>query len=304
MTMQILVATDGSAESYGAIRFGAALTHALAGKLTLMHVVPPHPSEEPPRDAHVVEGVLNSARAEAAKYGVVEATTRVEIGDPAGAIVGVQREIAADLLVVGTHARKGIARVVLGSVAESLYKRALCPVAVVRKFDQASGTIGPLVAPTDFSEGANHAVQAAALLARKLGVRLTVLHVLPEALPPKGEKDPDAKRRAAEKLRRDAEARLKSLSEGLGLGPEQIDLDLVTGVDAVEIVHIGEEIQAGCIVMGTRGLSGLPRVLLGSVADQVLREAPCPVLVVPLGSVPSGWWWGEGNDDGSTERLD
>lgn len=294
MTIHILVATDGSVESYEAVRFGATLTHALAGKLTLVHVV----GSAAERGAG--ETILNAARDEAAHCGA-QGSTRIEIGDPAEVIVGVLREIAADMLVVGTHARKGIARVVLGSVAESLYKRALCPVAVVRRFDQSPGDIGPLIAPTDFSEGANHAVQAAALLARKLGVRLTVLHVLPEALPPKGEKDLEAKRWAAEKLRRDAEIRLRSLSESLGLGSEQIDLSLVTGVDAAEIVHMSKEIHAGCIVIGTRGLSGLPRVLLGSVTDQVLREAPCPVLVVPLGTVPSGWWWGEANDDGSTE---
>lgn len=293
MTIHILVATDGSLESREAVRFGATLAHALRGKLSLVHVV------ASATEKGAGEAVLDAARDEAARHGA-QGSTRLEIGDPAEVIVGVQREIAADMLVVGTHARKGIARVVLGSIATGLYKRALCPVAVVRKFDQSPGTVGPIVAPTDFSEGANHAVRAAALLARNLGVRLTVLHVLSEALPPKGEDDPEARRRAAEKLRHDAEARLRSLSARLGLKPEQIDLALVTGVDVAEIVHMGKEIHAGCIVMGTRGLSGLPRVLLGSVADQVLREAPCPVMVVPLGAVQSGWWWGKGNEDGST----
>lgn len=290
MTIHILVATDGLEESREAVRFGASLAHGLGGRLTLIHVV------SSSREKGTAEAVLNEARDEAAKYGA-QGSTRVAVGDPVEAIVGARREIAADMLVVGTHARKGVARVVLGSVAESLYKRAPCPVAVVRKFDRSSGTFGPLVAPTDFSEGANHAVQAAALLARTLGVRLTVLHVLPEALPPKGEEGPEARRRAAETLRRNAEARLRSLAESLRLKPEQVDLALVTGVDAAEIVHMGKEIDAGCIVVGTRGLSGLPRVLLGSVTDQVLREAPCPVLVVPLGSVPSGWWWGEADND-------
>lgn len=290
MTIHILVATDGSGEAREAVRFGATLTHALGGKLTLVHVV------ESSQDRGAAETVLNEARDEAAKYGA-QGSTRVEVGDPAEAIVGVRREMAADMLVVGTHARKGVARVVLGSVAESLYKRALCPVAVVRRFDHSSGTLGPLVAPTDFSAGANHAVEAAALLARTLGVRLTVLHVLPEVLPPKGEESPEATRRAAERLRRDAEARLRSLGESLRLKAAQVDLACVTGVDAAEIVHMGKEIRAGCIVMGTRGLSGLPRVLLGSVTDQVLREAPCPVLVVPLGAVSRGWWWGEETGD-------
>lgn len=292
MTIHILVATDGSEESRGAVHFGASLARALSGRLTLLHVVPP--AEEPIQEPHDVDAVLNSAQAEAAKYGV-EGTTHVDIGDPVEAIVKVRRAIGADMLVVGTHGRKGMARVLLGSVAESLYKRGPCPVSVVGKFDQASSTFGPILVPTDFSEGATHAVQAAALLAQNLGVRLTLLHVMPEALPPKGEKDPKARRRAADRVRREAETRLRSLTETLNLNPEQVDLSLVTGVDATEIVHIGNAINAGFIVMGTRGLTGLPRVLLGSVADQVLREAPCPVLVVPLGTVPSGWWLERGN---------
>ncbi|MFQ5657699.1 MAG: universal stress protein [Candidatus Methylomirabilales bacterium] len=287
MTIHILVATDGSAEAFEAVRFGSTLTRALAGRLSLVHVV--H-SLDGPKSANAV---LQSAQEEAAKHGV-QATMLAEIGNPVEAIAGVRREIRADMLVVGTHGRRGMARVLLGSVAESFYKSAPCPVAVVRTFGQSSAGIGPLLAPTDFSEGATHASQAAALLARRLGIRLVLLHVLPEALPPKGEKDPRARRRAADKLRHDAETRLRSLGDALKHDPDQVDVSLVTGVDAAEIVHIATEIHAGCIVMGTRGLSGLPRVLLGSVTDEVLREAPCPVLVVPLGIRLGGGWWGGG----------
>jgi nucleotide-binding universal stress UspA family protein len=83
------------------------------------------------------------------------------------------------------------------------------------------------------------------------------------------------------------------LTERLGLGPEQIDCFLVTGVDSAEIDHVAGEIRAGCIVMGTRGFTGLPRVLLGSVTDQVLQQAPCPVLIVPPWTPTGGGWWGE-----------
>ncbi len=283
--MHILVATDGSTESREAVRFGSTVTRALAGKLSLVHVVPP---SEDPRDA---EALLSFAEGEAAKCGV-QATRRLERGDPVEAITALRRETKADMLVVGTHARTGMARVLLGSVAESLYKRAPCPVAVVRTFDAAAAGTGPLLAPTDFSEEATHAVRAGAHLARKLGVRLMLLHVLPEAIPPKGEADPEAPRKAALALRQEAERRLQALTESLDLDPEQVEFSLVTGVDWADIVHVAKEIGASCIVMGTRGLTGLPRVLLGSVTDEVLQGAPCPVLVVPPGTTQAGGWWG------------
>jgi len=282
--MRILVATDGSAESGAAVRFGAVLAQRVAGTLTLLHVL--LPSEQRRKG----EEVLRPAQTTAAEYGV-QASTRLEVGDPVEAILGIRREIEADMLVVGTHGRKGLPRVVLGSVAESLYKSAAFPVAVVRKFERGTGGIGPVLAPVDFSEGAMHAARAAAHLARKLGVKLSLIHVLPEVVPPRGEKDQEAIRREALALRRDAEAQLQALIKELGLGPEQVEFSLVTGVDSAQINHVAAEMHAGCIVMGTRGLTGLPRVLLGSVTDQVVQQAPCPVVIVPPWPPAGGGWW-------------
>lgn len=294
MTTHILVATDGSEKSRGAVRFGSTLARGLAGRLTLVHVV--HPSEDPGN----AEAILRSAQEVAAKWGV-EGTIRVERGNPVEAIVGLRREIGADLLVVGTHGRRGVARVLLGSVAESLYRRASCPVAVVSRFDQPPEGIGPFLVPTDFSAGATYAARAAAVLVRKLRLRLVLLHVLHEASPPTGERDREAMRREAQKLRRDAEMRLRSLGETLALDAERLDIALVTGVVAPGIANMAEDIDAGCIVMGTRGLSGLPRVLLGNVTDEVLRQAPCPVLVVPPGTAWGGEWLE--NDPKSNEGV-
>ncbi|MFQ5989584.1 MAG: universal stress protein [Candidatus Methylomirabilales bacterium] len=292
--MHILVATDGTAKSQAAVRFGATVAQRLAGTLTLVHVM--LPSEEPV-DA---DTLLRAAQAEAAKCGV-DATPRAEIGDPADTIVGVRREIGADMLVVGTHGRRGLARVFLGSVAESVYKSVPFPVAVVHEFDQTAEA-GPILAPTDFSKGATPAVRTAAHLARKLGLRLVLLHVLAEVLPPKGEEDTEATREASLTLHRDAETKLQAFIKTLGLAPEQVDYFLETGVDSAEIVHVAGQIRASCIVLGTRGLTGLPRVLLGSVTDQVLRESPCPVLIVPSAAAPRSGWWREMEEEVGVEK--
>ncbi|HET7852904.1 MAG TPA: universal stress protein [Candidatus Methylomirabilis sp.] len=285
MTMRVLAAVDESEASREAVRFGAILTKALGGRLTLVHV---RSRSEESTDA---QALLRSARADAAKWGAETATGRVEVGAPVDAILRVARKIGTDMLIVGTHGRAGVARLFLGSVAEALTKRAPWPVGVVRKLEDSPAGTGPLLAPTDFSEGASHAIRAAALLARRLGTRLVLLHVLPEAVADKGDDDPKAVQRATLALRRDAESKLHSVIETLGLESGQVNSSLVTGVDAVGIVHVARAIHAGCIVMGTRGLTGLPRALLGSVTDQVLRHAPCPVVVVPPGVGRKGGWW-------------
>jgi nucleotide-binding universal stress UspA family protein len=291
MTIQILVATDGSEVSREAVRFATRLAKALGGGLVLVHVVSPSANLEE------AEALLRAAKADAAA-GSVPVKTRVEVGAPAESILRIGRETGADMLIVGTHGRKGVARLFLGSIAESLAKSAPVPVAVVRTFDQTAGDMGPLLVPTDFSEGAAHAARAAAVLARKLGSRLVLLHVLPEVVPPKGEDDPAVVRRETDRLRREAAARLRSAGDALGLDRGQMEVSLVTGVDVAEIVHVAKAIRASCIVMGTRGLTGLPRILLGSVTDQVLRQAPCPVLVIPPGITASRGWWHQAGDAG------
>ena len=291
MTIQILVATDGSEVSREAVRFATRLAKALGGGLVLVHVVSPSANLEE------AEALLRAAQADAAA-GSVPVKTRVEVGAPAESILRIGRETGADMLVVGTHGRKGVARLFLGSIAESLAKSAPVPVAVVRTFDQTAGEMGPLLVPTDFSEGAAHAARAAAVLARKLGARLVLLHVLPEVVPPKGEDDPAVVRRETDRLRREAAAKLRSAADALGLDRGQMEVSLVTGVDVAEIVHVAKAIRASCIVMGTRGLTGLPRILLGSVTDQVLRQAPCPVLVIPPGITASRGWWHQAGDAG------
>jgi nucleotide-binding universal stress UspA family protein len=299
MAAQIVVATDGSATSSEAVRFGATMAKALGGRLTLVHVVPaevgrlaPFIRETiPPRERRAAEALLRSAQVDAAKWGS-QASVRMAVGRPAEAILRAVREIRADMLVVGTRGRKGVARMFLGSVAEALAKVAPCPVAVVREFRQASPGIGPLLVPTDFSEGAADAAQAAARLARRLGIRLVLLHILPEVVARRGD-DPKATRREELRLRREAENRLRTVIETLHLDSGQGESMLLTGVDVAGILHVAQKIDAGCIVMGTRGLTGLPRVLLGSVTDQVLRQARCPVLVVPPGAARGEGWWGE-----------
>lgn len=129
--------------------------------------------------------------------------------------------------------------------------------------------------PTDFSERSTHALQLACSLARDHGARVVVLHVL---APPAVAYGEALTSYAEEAERRAAEEKLNRLQ----LPDPAISLErrLTEGEPAERILQVAEEIHADLIVMGTHGRTGLSRLLMGSVAEQVVRQAPCPVLTI------------------------
>jgi len=130
--------------------------------------------------------------------------------------------------------------------------------------------------PTDFSEHAQEAFRLACALARDCGARVVVLYVVP---PPMGHEELEAKR--------DPDTYYgglwKMLHELHAPGHDvHVEHRLEEGDAAKRIVELAQELQAGLIVMGTHGRTGLGRLVLGSVAEHVLRRAMCPVLTVKL----------------------
>jgi nucleotide-binding universal stress UspA family protein len=134
--------------------------------------------------------------------------------------------------------------------------------------------IHTILFPTDLSESAQGAFPLACSLARDCGARVIALHVM---LPPMGHDEINVRRHPEEYYRGTLEA-LQQVHAAEG--NVRVEHRLETGDPAEAIVQIAGEVDAGLIVMGTHGRSGLGRLLLGSVAERVLREAPCPVLTV------------------------
>jgi len=119
------------------------------------------------------------------------------------------------------------------------------------------------------------ALEQAAYLARAVGCELTVMHVhereVVEPLPT----DRDV---AAEEA--GITERLQVLVCEVGLSTSKVDIEVVLGVPATEILRCAEDGGFDAIVMGTHGRTGLTHLLLGSTAERVVRHAPCPVVIV------------------------
>ena len=126
-------------------------------------------------------------------------------------------------------------------------------------------TIREILFATDFSDVSANAGRLAVQTTKRLGARLHVLHVVPPVT------DPVPSARALADLASALEGRIALVTQ------------LTSGLAAREIVAYATRIGIDLIVMGAHGRTGLSRVLLGSVAEAVMRRAPCPVLVVPAG---------------------
>ncbi len=142
---------------------------------------------------------------------------------------------------------------------------------------------------TDFSAPAEDAFDLACSLARDYGARLIVLHVKPPDVVLDGPYQPPIDSVAIRKALTD---RLHHLQPPRGCSIA-VDYRLEEGDAATEIVDAAKESKSDLVVMGTHGRTGLRRMLMGSVAEAVLRKAPCPVLTVKLPILEDHATWAE-----------
>jgi nucleotide-binding universal stress UspA family protein len=140
--------------------------------------------------------------------------------------------------------------------------------------------IAKILVPVDFSEHSARALEMAIDLAKAFGAEIHLLHcyqVQPLSISPYGIVLPESFDRD---VRQAAERRADEWSTKVTLEGIEVEVSLSSRFPSLEISETASEIGADLIVMGTRGLSGIRHVLLGSVAERTLRLAPCPVLTV------------------------
>ena len=142
--------------------------------------------------------------------------------------------------------------------------------------------IRKILCPVDFSPNSDHAVKYALAFATAHDAELLLVHVM--ELPPYPAMDyPVAPQFAAgeeDRIRKASTGQLEALTDQLREQHGRINWRLAKGYPFPEIVRLAREEEVDLIVIGTHGRTGLAHVLLGSVAEKVVRKAPCPVLTV------------------------
>jgi nucleotide-binding universal stress UspA family protein len=222
---------------------------------------------------------------EAAKKLLAREGVRVEAsiprGDPTPQILRAAELIHADLVVMGPGGHSGPASS-LGSVARNVAKRCQHPTLIARK---AWNEMRQIVVAIDGSEHAAHAVRYLSRLPLPSHTEITLVHVVrphpefPGLLPGRAK---EHERAAAEFRRHQEESGRSLLAEAAVLlrSDRRVYQELRFGDPATEILHAAREREADLILLGARGASLLEGLLMGSVADRLLTQAACSVLIV------------------------
>jgi nucleotide-binding universal stress UspA family protein len=144
------------------------------------------------------------------------------------------------------------------------------------------GVFQKILVPTDFSEVSDAAVRCASALAEAFGASLTLVHVAEDLVEDAATVGAGAtwSEGSQAKAELEARARLEDLRTSAGLAGREVDCALLVGSPIRRILEFAEQRGFDLIVMGTHGRRAIARMLLGSVAECVVRTSPCPVLTV------------------------
>lgn len=284
---KILCPIDFSEDSTAAMRVAIRIANERGAELVLAHVFqlpttlvseqPILPSEMYTTLAREAKRGLDDALAHAAYLGAGRVTGALETGAAWAELVEMlERDPSFDLVVMATHGRGGISRVLLGSVTEKVVRHAPCSVLTLRRdAATAATTFTKILCPIDFSEASSAATDLAAELHAR---SITLLHVIETVIPYGGEPVPalhtdELEERTTEELERAARLLQK-------LGDVPVETIVRDGRPGAEIVAaLDHDPTFDLVVIGSHGRTGIKRALLGSVAERVVRHARCPVLV-------------------------
>jgi nucleotide-binding universal stress UspA family protein len=292
---RIVVGTDFSATATLAVDRASDVAARHDAELIVVHALSPQPIAmgtpgyvmlPPALDSEIRKASMDRLQRIASGIRAKGVNVRVELvtGSAGHAMVDFLEEASVDLAVIGTRGLSGLQHLLLGSTAETVVRRAHCPVLTVHPADDASIVdIRSVLVPCALDENPGPAVDAAtvALGLDPAATRLVLLYSdhLPAYLQPLIE-DLGIDRIGFEEVAGELHTRLEPTAEGLRERGFPVELQIVEGDPAEVIVDAARRAAIELIVMETRGRTGLVHLFLGSTAERVVQRAHCPVLTI------------------------
>jgi nucleotide-binding universal stress UspA family protein len=290
---RILCPVDFSEFSHHAFDHALAIATWYEATVTVLYVVPRAVAPLVTPDAPLYPPIVFSPedieqfRREAEEFVAtetagVQVTTIAREGSAVGEIVDMAASLPADLITMGTHGRSGFDRLMMGSVTERVLRRAPCPVLTVPRrateVSRAPVVFTRIVCGVDFSPCSMKGLTYAVALAEEADAELVVVHVLehhvlaPTPMPATAlPSDASVKQARLEQLRAAIPGEARTYA--------RIQEMVLTGKPYREILRFAEERRAELIVIGAHG-GDIGALAFGSTTNQVVRQAPCPVLTL------------------------
>jgi len=299
--IQVLFPTDFSPYAHYAMRYAFALAKRYKGAVHIVHCLDSSSlamagahgfSASQPEINTLLESMAEHAESrllhyvELAREQGVEADHHIVTGRPSEEIIKLAEKLNCVMIVIATHGRTGFDHVVFGSVCEQVVRRSPIQVLSVKHPEHdfvesadLSIHVQRVLFPTDFSDYSIRALPYAESLCREFGATLVLFHSTEAPnVPPDFWNDLTTTNMVT--MGQYAEEAMAKVKEGVkGVACEAI---CVAGPAYREIVRVVEDQKVDLVVIPTHGRSGLSHVMFGSVAERVVRRAPCPVLTVRL----------------------
>ncbi|MCZ0811410.1 universal stress protein [Roseovarius sp. EGI FJ00037] len=279
----ILVATDFSERSDRALRRATLLARQFEAKLHVVHVVD---DDQPKRvvDAEYDQGskLLRLLAETLRDVDGVDCETRVILASPFAGIVRAAEELEPDLLVIGPHRRQVLRDVFIGTTAERTIRSVTCPVLMVNATPAAR--YRHVLQTTDLSDGSRDALRRLPALGITEQAKNSLLYVFDAPalrLTFSGSMPRDDQQNNLDDEKRDAARDLAKFVVSSGLGGCHQVVRYESTAPQHEILKSAKAEKADLIVLSTHGRSGVGKLMIGSVTEQVLRSSTVDVLAIP-----------------------
>ena len=290
---RILYPTDFSAESKAALPHAAQLAQTFDAELHVLYVdlLHAHVNDAavrfPKLDEYVealgkYTGQLFDSLLESHPLAGLEVQRAVRRGvSAAPEIVDYAVDQGVDMIVMATHGRRGLRKLALGSVAQEVVRHAACPVFTVRGTEApAAKEHGSILVPVDLGPRSRLAVELAARFVAGTGAEVELLHVVAPTPVVAYAAYPELPPLPVVEVREESQKRLEELRDASALDPARCTLTVSEGPVALTVLDHARETSPDLLIQASAGLSGPTRWLLGSVAENVVSHATCPVLTV------------------------
>ena len=280
----ILCPVDFFAASRRALEYSVALAQNYNATLHILHVVSPvlpTSYEFSLNTADMIRAFEEQAlekvedMGKQARSAGIAVVSKVRTGDIDDELKVAIAGCDADIIIMGTHGRRGFERWFLGSVTERLLRHSAVPILTLSDLEdtfRVPPDVEKVIVTTDFSEGTSEAMKYALAIAQEAPAEVTLLHVM---------RQPPERSESVESLAEVLEDHLASMVPDGVLDWCKVKAEVEVGTPFERILDLAEKNQVDLLVMNIHGKGMIERAMMGATAERVIRAARCPVLAVP-----------------------